>query len=237
MNNKLLQPLKELYWTIPFLLFFTGYQLCNFLFRSKTVITPALLGKTVQEALPLLKAQELNVRLLQEKEDAHLPKGTIINQIPTAGQYSKPHQTVFIMTSKHPAPATTPPLTGLFYTEISKLLKNKKIDYKTVFLETNQPDKLCIAQIPEAGEPVPKEGVTIYCATQDNSLHIFPDLHNLPVDDVISFLHAYNIEPEIFHTYPISEQHNCNRCVIKAQKPAPGTCINFKKMPLVQLQA
>lgn len=237
MDNKSLETLQKFYWAVPFLVFFTGYQFCNFIFKSKTVITPALLGKTVTEALPLLTQQELNVRLLKQKENTLLPEGTILNQIPSPGQQSKPHQTVFIITSKQPEPAKTPLLTGLFYTEITELLKKEKITYQTLFIPTNQPEKLCIAQIPEAGEPVPTDGIIIYCATQESNFYVFPDFKGLPIDDVMSFLQAYTIEPEIFHSYPISEHHTCHHCVVKDQKPSPGACIHLTPPPLIQLQA
>jgi len=237
MNTKLIRThLKDFYWCIPFLSFLAGYQLFNFFLKTDVIKTPHLVGKTLQESLAILAPAKLNTRLVAQKEDADIKEGTILNQIPAADQFIKPHQTIFVVASKHPVRQKAPLIKGLMIDDIKKVLDGKKIRYKVFFLEVAQKEGLCITQIPQAGTPLPEEGMTIYCAVDSNAQVLFPNLEGALVEDALRFLEGYGITPRMFHISQVSEQHDCSHCVIKEQKPLPGSLVNIKKPLSVQLK-
>ena len=235
-NQTVLSSLKEFYWTIPFLLFLAGYQSFNLFYKTHIIKTPHLVGKTIQESLAILAQSKLNTRLITQKEDPDLQEGTVLSQIPAAGQTIKPHQTIFLVASKHPVGQTTPKVRGLFHNEIVVMLKEKKVRHKAFFLEVPHPEGLCISQIPQEGEPLPSDGLTLYFATDSNAHVLFPALEGLLVEDVIHFLAGYGIEPQIFHLNNPGQKHTCSHCTVKEQKPLPGSFVNLKKPFLVQLK-
>lgn len=237
MNSKLLQiRLKDFYWCIPFISFLIGYQLLNLFFKTHAIETPHIVGKTLQESLAVLSPAKLNTRLVAQKEDADIKEGTILNQMPVAGQRIKPHQTVFVVASKHPVRKKAPQVQGQMLANIKAMLKEKKIRYKVFFLEVAQPEGLCITQIPKSGTPLPKEGMTLYCAIDTNAQVLFPKLEGTTVEDTLRFLEEYGITPRIFHINQVSERHECSRCIVKEQKPLPGSLVNLKDPLSVQLK-
>ncbi len=235
-QNILTEFVKEFYWTVPFLLFLAGYQTFNLFYKTHVIQTPHLVGKTVQESLAVLAQSKMNVRLITQKEDPDLPEGTVLTQIPAPGQKIKPHQTVFIVASKHPETMNTPQLRGKFHDEVVNYLKSEKIRHKTFFIETSRPEGLCLAQIPQAGQPLENDGITLYFATDRNASVLFPDLKGVTVQEAQEFLAQYNITPSVFHLRAHSDNHDCSDCVIKEQKPLAGSFVNLKKPFSVQLK-
>jgi beta-lactam-binding protein with PASTA domain len=227
---------KDFYWTFPFLLFLAGYQSFNLFYKTHIIQAPHLVGKTLQKSMAILAQSKMNVRLITQKEDPDLPEGTILSQIPASGQTIKPHQTIFIVASKHPEKLKTPQLRGRFHDEIVGSLKEQKIRHKAFFIETSRPEGLCLAQIPQEGEPLGNDGLTLYFATDNNSYVLFPDLEGISVEDATDFLSGYGITPTIFHIHGTSEKHNCSNCKVKEQKPLSGSFVNLKKPFLVQLK-
>lgn len=228
--------LKEFFWITPFLCFLGGYQILNFFFRTHTIQTPCLIGKTVQQSLEILTHSQLNTRLIKEKEDPDLPEGMVLDQTPKPGQHIKPHQTIFLVASKHPAQKSTPQITGLFENEIKQLLKKERIRFKLFGLEVPHPEGLCIAQIPEPGAPLPPEGVISYYSQSNQTLTLFPQLEGLSLQEVLTFLENNGIKPQVFHSTSISNKHNCTYCTVKEQKPLPGSFVNLKEPFSVQLK-
>lgn len=237
MNNQTVSHfLKDFYWTLPFITFLAGYQVFNLFYKTHVIETPHLVGKQIHEAMALLSHSKMNARLIMQKEDADLPEGTILSQIPSPGQSIKPHQTLFLVASKQPLKKATPVLCNRFYNDIIPFLKEHKIRHKAFFIETNHPEGLCIGQIPEAGKPLEKGGVTLYFAIDSNAQALFPDLHGVAVTHVKEFLQQYGITPTLFHINTISEHHQCTHCTVKEQKPLAGSFINSKKPFSVQLK-
>src|SRR3972149_1541199 len=62
--------IKNYLWTLPFLLFITGYIGIQLLLAQPEVETPSLVGNSIHDAITLLSHNNLNARILSEKEDA-----------------------------------------------------------------------------------------------------------------------------------------------------------------------
>jgi beta-lactam-binding protein with PASTA domain len=92
--------IQKIFWVVPFIFFLLGYYSLHILYKPKTLAMPHLVDKSVLEALKLLGPEKINIRLINQKEDVHKPDGTILEQMPTAGQMIKPHQTVFLVISQ-----------------------------------------------------------------------------------------------------------------------------------------
>ncbi len=226
----------KIFWTIPFFFFLAGYFVLNHFYAPQALITPTLLGKTVQEALPVLKEYQLNTRLLAEKEDSELKEGTIVNQIPAPGQMIRPYQTIFIAVSKKASTQTAPLLHAKTEKEIDLILKTNGIRFKTVGIEASAPQGTCIAQIPAPGELISEQGMTVYCALDTQKKHLFPDLVGIDSTDATKFLENYGMETLIFHAYPVSDDHECTHCTVIEQRPLAGTFISTKTPLTVHLK-
>jgi len=197
---------------------------------------PQLIGKSLQEGLTELATAQLNVRLLPTKEDLDSKEGTIISHVPAAGQKVKTHQTVYVVTTSHPAQQSTPSLYGLSLETINQLLHNKKIRYKSFFVASIQQEGLCVGQIPAPKEPLLESGMIIYCSSKNTDHVIFPHLEGISAEEVVLFLKKYRISPRIFHIHAHNENKGCAHCFIKEQRPLPGTLINLHKPFSVQLK-
>src|SRR5579872_3214934 len=116
-------------WLLPFLGFALGYQLLRSLYAPTVIKTPAIVGKSLQDAITLLSDHNLNARVLAEKEDTDLQPGTIISQSPSSGSLIKANQPVFIVLAtqgKHAIPA----LTTKNKQDIEETLKRSGLRYK-----------------------------------------------------------------------------------------------------------
>jgi beta-lactam-binding protein with PASTA domain len=95
-------------WILPFICFLGGYWLMSVVYKTKTLQTPALVGKTVQEALRITANNALSIRLVKEQEDPELPAGTIISQNPLPNTHIKSHQAIqCVISKKNRIPYTT----------------------------------------------------------------------------------------------------------------------------------
>lgn len=227
---------KDLWWILPFLTFYVGYWAPQFFFKTPSFETPALIGKNIHEALVILSEPQLNVRLIAQKEDPTLPEGTVISQIPAPYQQIKRYQAVFVTVSTKPVPIKTPLCQGKFEKEVTTLLTEQKIKWKSFFVQSNHPSGYCIAQNPSAYEPLYDRTMILYFSKDIGKTVIFPDLQNSSIEDVKKFLNNYGIKPEIFHTKTVNKDHKCTYCTVLEQKPIAGTFVNLKEPFSVQLK-
>ncbi|MEX0939942.1 MAG: PASTA domain-containing protein [Candidatus Babeliales bacterium] len=225
----------EYLWILPFTSFIIGYALISVFFHTPIIKTPALIGKNIAAAVLLLSCENLNLRILGQKEDNDLPEGTIITQSPAAHQAIKSNQTIFCVVSKQSEKLITPNLIGMQKEEILSLLKQKRIPYKEYILQSNYPKDTCIAQIPNPGTPLQKS-IILYFSGDDSKPVLLPSFKELPIDEVIKFLDGYNLKPKIFHTLMVDSSHQCQNCTVINQKPLPGSLVDISKPLNIQLQ-
>lgn len=213
-----------------------GYQFLNFMYKSHNIITPHLIGRNIEEALTELSSYTLNTRILSQKEDIHVPAGTVLSQIPLPSQHIKPHQTVFLTTAKHPEQKRALNFKNKLLHEVEPFLQRERIRYKKFFIESVGKNNSCIAQIPEAENPISKDGMIFYFSDETSQKVLFPSFEKQSVEDVKEFLNNYGLTPHIFHTSTQSHNHTCRRCTVKEQKPLPGSFVNLKEPFNIQLK-
>src|SRR5579862_1251421 len=114
-------------WLAPFLSFVTGYCIMQQLFHTPQTITPHLIGKQLHEILPLITQHKLNIRLIDQKEEADLPEGVILNQTPPSGTAIKANQPLFLVTTKKPLTLRAPQCIGMDINTITTQLQSTGI--------------------------------------------------------------------------------------------------------------
>jgi len=222
---------------MPFLSFLLGYMVMQQLFRTPTTITPHLVGKQVHEILPITTQQNLNIRLINQKEEADLPEGMILNQTPHAGTSIKPHQQIFIVTSKKPSVIRTPNCVGFSLDDIATNLQTQSIRPRIYYLPHVYPEQICFAQSPISQEPLEKNKLILYISSGNSKPVIWPDFTNLALQEVTDFLNIYGIQPYIINDASHKGYTNDDYIVVD-QRPFAGTLLTIdEKQPLsVQLR-
>ncbi len=205
-------------------------------FHIAELETPCVVGKKLGQAFTILSNHHLAIHLLDQKEDADLPDGTVLSQIPAPGQLVKPRQTVFLALSKQPPQPIAPCLYGKQLDEIERQVRAAKLRLKTYFLESVYPTNQCIAQIPGPDEPVPDKIMIAYISKGNAKHIIWPDFTGKSLADITDFLESYDIKPYIIEAAAAGQQQKEFPLVID-QRPLAGSLIsiNQKQLPIVQL--
>jgi beta-lactam-binding protein with PASTA domain len=227
---------KDILWTIPFICFISGYTLLYIFFQYDEIYTPSVVGKSLEEALEILSKQNLNARLLAQKEDPNLPAGIIISQIPHAGEKIKPYQALLFVVSKKVSLQAPQCINKLVDTCIEEL-KKFDIHTKIQYVPSLYPQGMCIAQKPDPQQTLIQPSITLYAAIPETRSIIWPQFVGKPVTEVAEFLQIHQINPEIIHQLITNHKHTCNNCIIIDQRPQAGSIFIFdeKNLPYVQL--
>lgn len=228
--------IKSALWLIPFFCFFIGYYTTQRLFSPHSVAMPHLVGMHLQPALITLTPLQLNARIVTQQESSDVAPGIIIAQSPAPQQKVKPHQSVFLTVTQQPHAVYAPSFIGLTKEEIQKKALEQNIRLKFHALkQTHYPVGTCCAQTPAPGKETDQRLVTVYIATEDKDLRLFPSLKGMLIHDALEFLKTYHKTAQVFHAHPIPYDHTCTSCVIVDQKPLAGSCIDTHKGLIVQV--
>ena len=205
--------------------------------QKDEVITPNVIGKSLQESVAVLSHNNLSVRLLHEQEDAVLPEGTILDQIPKPYQKVKPNQNVFVTVSKRESLMQVPDFGGQQHDAIVAMAAKRGIELKAFFVASNLPKGRCIAQYPQAREDFERKRMTVYLSATQSPLYIMPSLKDQPVKEAEEFLTAANFSVEILHDKEVAQDHQCTSCHVVDQQPQAGAIVDLSRKITVQLQA
>lgn len=228
------------FWIIPFLSFMTGYYLVRSLCTAPSLNAPSFIGKDLPNALKIASDNNLNIRVLSEKDDLDLPPGTILSQTPRAGSLIKPHQSIFLLLTKKPQKMTLPSFIHKTKPEIEEDVKKIGVQAKFYPIESAYPQQTCIGQFPAPGTLLHKDVcITVYQAINSTKPFLLPNFTHKPVNEVLDFLSPYGLQPAIIHQSEQPLDHRCDRCIVTHQRPLPGSLItlNDEKPLLIQLQA
>ena len=227
--------IKNFLWITPFLSFVLGYLIIQKFVRVPEVITPPLVGKQVHTILPLITQCNLNIRLLDQKEESEIPEGIILNQTPAAGTAVKPNQPIFIVTTKKPIALRAPQCIGLHKDELLTQLLAQGIHPRIYYVSHPYPEKMCFAQSPQYNEPLDHNKLTLYISAGNNKPIIRPNFIDLSLHEVISFLDNYHIEPQIITDYPHTHYIDTQYKVID-QRPFAGTLLTLDETKPLSVQ-
>ncbi|MBI2775173.1 PASTA domain-containing protein [Candidatus Dependentiae bacterium] len=227
--------ISSFFWILPFISCIAGYSILYVRYAQQQIPVPPLIGSTVHNASLLLAENQLNLRLLAQKEDNDLPEGTIVNQTPQAGQLTRINQPVFCVVSKKSTLMQAPDFIGKSIYEIDQLAKKNSLRLSVYEVPSLQPSGACIGQIPAANTDLINRKLMVYITAPANKEFIFPDICGKKVSDLISFIDENNFKIEIVHNREKTFAHDCSKCTIREQRPLAGTIINQKNYLSVQL--
>ncbi len=219
--------IKDYIWILPFLFFLGGYIAVHFFFNIDEISTPSLVGKNVYQALIILSDHKLNPRILDEKEDADLPSGTIMSQTPIAGQKIKPNQSIYLLISKQPATQKTPNLLNKKLNTIKKEVDTYNAHLQIYEIPHTHPKNHCFAQFPLPDNLLKHNTITAYVSSGNNMPIIWPNFTGYLITDALDFLQSHNIYPQIIHQNERGPGHVCKNCVIEYQHPRAGSLITI----------
>lgn len=227
----------QLLWLTPFISFIAGYVLIGLFYKNNVLIAPVLVGQSLNKALITLSAQNLNVRIIDHKDEPDLPEGTILSQTPAPGKAIKENQALYLVIAQKPAPVQIPNLQDKNVETATKLIENQSLHPKFYPLPYDKSQGQCIAQFPMPGMACVDNTVIVYTG-QPSKPVIMPNLKNKSIDEVLTFLNLNGINPTILHAQQIQSGHQCNNCRILDQRPLAGSLVTFsaEKTLSVQLQ-
>ena len=227
--------MNKYFWIVPFASFLSGYLIMGMLFKSKTTQTPALVGKTIHEALRITANKGLSIRLVHEQEDLELPSGTVISQNPLPNTHIKTHQAIHCIVSKK-TDHRAPELIGKNVEDMRAELESQGINLNIHQVASSHPQGLCIAQDPAPGIPMTNRLMTIYVSQGNTQQFIFPDLRQTSVDEIQSFLASVPVVVQISHACEQPEGHSCDQCIVSEQRPRPGIIVYLDKQKPIHVQ-
>lgn len=220
-------------WISPFLSFLFGYWIMHKIIYTPETITPYLVGRQLHSILPIMTQHNLNLRLIDEKEEIDLPEGIILSQTPAAGTAIRPNQSIFIVTSKKRCLLQTPQCVGLSINDIHPLLQSQDIQSRIYYVPHAYPAKYCFAQSPQHNELLETNKLILYVSSGNNKPIIWPNFIHLPLEDVIAFLDYYHIKPYIINDCISS---STAKCTVVEQRPLAGTLLTLDETKPLSVQ-
>lgn len=203
--------------------------------QKDEIVTPNVIGKSLQESVAILSRNHLNIRLLHEQEDPVLPEGTILDQLPKPYHKVKSNQNIFVTVSKRESLMQVPDFFGHQHDEVIDMAEKRGIELKTFFVEDSGYKGSCIAQSPQAGTLFERKRMIVYFSAEQSSLYIMPSFKNQPIAEVEEALTTANIAFEVLHDHQ-EEEHQCASCRVIDQQPQAGSIIDLNRKITVQLQ-
>lgn len=228
--------IRSLLWLAPFASFFLGYTLICLLVRQPALPTPAIVGKTIDQAVMILSEHNLNIRIVGQKDDAQLPDGTILSQTPAPGTKIKEQQAMYVTISKKVSPRALADLVGTQEPDALLQLEKLSLSAKVYKISSHLPAGTIIAQHPQAGTPVTDNTVILYSAESMQKPLIMPNFKGILLDEVLSFLSLNGITPSIIHVPIFEPDHRCTHCRVLDQRPLAGSFVKHQPEKPLQIQ-
>lgn len=225
MIRTLLNPLQ---WILPFFCFCSGYFATRLLLSHKTVLVPALIGKTADVGLQLLSEKNLNPRIVGLIDEPDAEPGTILNQIPRAESMARPHQTIFLVLASRPKQMIAPHWIGMTQDIIKKTSMSTNHEPIFSILPHTTPAGTCFAQYPAAGMPI-IETPTLYVSGGSKQTYIMPSFLGAPAAIAFDMLKKQGIDITIIGEQA-AQNNRLDQFRITDQRPLPGSFVRCDTM-------
>lgn len=233
MYESIKDKIKEVFWTVPFACFIFGYTFSYLLVHKSEILVPSALGKNIQEAAGILSSNNLGMRILAEREEAALPEGMVLDQIPKPGRKIRPNQHVFVLVSKHHTNKIAPDLYNKKLGEVVEWARKNKIDLKIITASSQYPKDVCFAQSPAQGGRLVRKRVTVYISGGRKTYHIMPKLVGEQLQNIQALLKSVNAEVDVVRSNALIPADSSG--AILDQKPMAGSIVDISKPLYIQL--
>ena len=232
-----IKKINNFLWILPFSTFLIGYCAIYIITQKNQIYSPNVIGKNIQNCLTIASEKGLAIKLLRLQEDADLPEGTILDQIPKPQSAMRPNQYLLLTITKKPKGILAPNFLGQNQKTITTNSSKLGINSKIFWLKSIYPINNCFAQYPEPEQELDKNRKIItYFSAGNQTLHIVPDLRSLPLAEVKKALEKENVKLEVFYSKKENELELANDMKIIDQKPMPGSIVDLNKTLFMQLQ-
>lgn len=226
-----------LFCTIPFFCCIAGYLAMSHVMNVAGVVAPDVVGCSLTEALSHLSEMQLYGHIITEQEDPDIAEGTILEQMPRAGCSMKMRQSVGLIVVKKPKKLVAFPSVGKLVSEIKQEAALQGIKVKVHEIAMEGVSEACYAQYPRAGQEITDRAMHIYSIKPRIMLCIMPNFIGLSLAEIKQIIVPLGIAMRVFHEGSSSSlDHDCDFCVVKDQKPAPGELIDKKLTRILHLQ-
>jgi beta-lactam-binding protein with PASTA domain len=219
----------SLLWILPFLAFLFGYVLSSYLLQKRELQVPHIIGKTLAEGVQILSEHRLGLRLLVKHEDASLPEGIILDQLPRPLQKIRSNQAVLVTLSTRKKILLMEDFYGKKRKDCLEYAEKKGIELSIVDLHDRHCKNICIAQIPSLGQELLTKKITLFFSAGPKKIMTMPLLKGFCVKELDSILQERDVSTEIIHTTPVASSHACDNCVIIEQQPFAGALVDLSK--------
>jgi beta-lactam-binding protein with PASTA domain/tRNA A-37 threonylcarbamoyl transferase component Bud32 len=163
---------------------------------ASTVAIPGLRGLTTDQAIAAARAQGL-VASVGATRAAPDPKGTVIEQSPSAGAFSS-NKHVTLVVSGGPAPVAVPAVVNLSWDQAKKALDTAGLIYPAT-PATQYDEKIAAGNVisvtPGVGAKVPPDQTVKVVVSSGHAPVVIPDVANLSFDDAARALTAKHFKP------------------------------------------
>ena len=124
---------------------------------------PSVVGRTLAEATALLAQSSFKLEQAEPVADAHVPKGSIVSQLPEADKPQEADKPVVVRVSSGPGEFEAPKLLGQNIEKVKTLAKDQGFTLKIVWTAIGETDEYVVLnQNPAAGTKLkPGDPVTV----------------------------------------------------------------------------
>lgn len=227
--------IKNYLWLLPFISFLCGYGVIQWFFHIESIPTPHLIGHYVHEILPIISQHTLHVRLISQKEESDIPEGIIINQSPQPGKAIKPHQPLFIVTTKKPQAMQSPNCLQKKIGSVLPGLHTAGIFPRIYTVAHQYPEGICFAQTPQPEEFLEKNKLILYVSAGNNKPILWPNFIETSLEKTSLVLDMYSMKPYIINDSPFLQKSIDSYTVID-QRPLAGTLVTLDEKKPISVQ-
>jgi beta-lactam-binding protein with PASTA domain len=165
--------------------FLSGVMAMRFAIQGREVDMPNLVGKSSADALVLLRARSLQLKIA-DRVYSDLPANSVVRQSPPAGEHMKISQEAHVVLSLGPQNVTIPELAGesLRVARIQLLQAGLQLGEVTSYLVSNLPADTVVQQNPLSGTRATSLRVNLLVAQSDpQAAYIMPWLVGMQLPD------------------------------------------------------
>lgn len=211
-------------WFLPFFCFGSGYFAARVLLHQKLVTVPSLIGKPTDTALIMLSEKNLNPRIIGLINEPDLAPGTILNQIPRAETFARPHQTIFLVLSARSAVQIADSWIGMTQKNIDLSCASSSMRPKYVFLPHAFATGQCFAQFPNPDQALTDQPI-LYMSAGATKKYIWPSLIGAPAYNAFEALKKQGVEITIIGDHSNASYQELKKLLIIDQRPLPGSFV------------
>lgn len=212
---------RDILFITPFCAFFAGYLLFTSIAPNQQTTTPDLITLELPKALRCASEARLNIRILYEQEDALLPDGTVINQVPVAHTVVKPQQTMWVTITKKP-PVQKIDFLGKTSTEIQTQATLHGLQASIHHIPDPYAHNTCIAQNPGPQDPLIDKKLTCYISKKQKPYYIAPRLISSSLKEIRAAFEGEPVIIDVLYASPALAKMDEELLVITDQRPLPG---------------